>query len=446
MKKNSAKIEDGLKTFFEGRWPIVLVFLLGILLRLFLSIQIYSGDVNNHIAWGKDAIGFGFAGIYERDFASYGVMTPTYPPIPIFFFTAFYWLFETLYRFSWNLNLNFGFFPSNLIFFLEDQDTLPAFLKIPAIVADIGIAYMFFLIAKKLIKEKSNFWPTIAASLVLFNPAFFYNSAYWGQIESVPLLFLLLAFYFLFFSKRYLLPAFFISLMVVTKQTSLVFLPLFAIFYWFKHGLKKSLSGALVFFLSFFIFFLPFFQKGNFFTFPFTTYLVKIQTGSGSTFVTAHAFNFWSLVSGLGKIPDFKPFWLGISYSKWGYMFFVAALLPIFYLLCKRKASLIAFLFAGCLVPFSAFLFLTKMHERYLQQALPFFLVLTLKKKSDPVYWLGFLLLSLIYFINLYHDWWAPGNEFLKSLFLQMPVINIITGIEISIFVLLYVRYIKDVT
>lgn len=420
---------------------IIMIFFLGLLLRLILSVQIYSGDVNNHVAWAKDALRFGFAGIYQRSFEKYGVMTPTYPPIPLYFFTFFYWLFRFIYQLAWKLNNSYSFFPSKIIWLLEDQDTLPAFLKIPAIFADFGIAYVVFLFSKKILGKKAGFWPILSASLVLFNPAFFYNSAYWGQIEAVPLFFILASFYFLLFSRRYISSVISFTLALLTKQSSIIFIPLFALGYWFKFGIKKITIGLLFFLLVFYVFFLPFFKQGSFLSFPVETYINKIQTGSGSDYVTDHAFNFWAVVSGLGKIPDSKPFLFGLSYSVWGYGLFGALYALIIYILIKTKVKVKNFIFSASLIPFSAFLFLTRMHERYLEPALPFLLLISLeKKKSFP----AFLIISFIYLVNLYHNWWAPEFAFTKNIFIQARVVNFLIFVEIGIFLYILVRYISS--
>jgi len=420
---------------------VIIVFFLGLLLRLILSVQIYSGDVNNHVAWGKDALRFGFAGIYQRSFEQYGVMTPTYPPIPLYFFTFFYWLFGFIYQLAWELNSRYPFFPSKIIWLLEDQDILPAFLKIPAILADLGIAYVIFIWARKVLREKAGNWPLFFAGLILFNPAFFYNSAVWGQIEAVPLLFILASFYTLFLSGKKTLSVVFLSFAILTKQTSIVFMPIFAIGYLSRFGLKKSVWGGLVFGLIGFAFFLPFFKQGNLLAFPLETYWAKIQTGSGSNYVTDHAFNFWALTTGLGKIPDWKSFCWGISYSQWGYFFFGVIALLVFYRVWRRRQKLTIYVLAALLIPFSAFLFLTRMHERYLEQALPFLLILSFKKKAFLAL---FLPLCLIYLINLYHNWWAPGSQLLQSIFSQVSVINFLIVSEISIFAFLCVRYMRE--
>ena len=240
---------------------LLILISLGLILRLIISVQIYSGDVNNHISWGKDVVENGSSGIYEREFAvRYGTMTPTYPPIPLFFFTPSYYLYDYIYDLSWKLNLAQPLFPSNFIFFLEDQDTLPAFLKIPSIIADILLAFIIYKFVKKIVKGKEKL-ALVFASFVLFNPAFIYSSAYWGQIESTPLVFLMLSFYFIMFSKRAYLPAIFLTLALLTKQTTIIFVPIFAIIYFKKFGDAVCLTSSAVALFVFFLAFLPFYKS-----------------------------------------------------------------------------------------------------------------------------------------------------------------------------------------
>lgn len=428
---------NNLKIKIKKNRFLLTLFLFGLILRLLISIQIYSGDVNNHIGWAKDALANGFSGIYSRSFEKYGVMAPTYPPIPIFFFTLFYWLFTIVYGFALKLNLAIKFFPSRLIWFLEDQDIMPAFLKIPAILADLGIAYLVYLFLKRLLGKSAEKWPMIGAGLVLFNPAFFYNSALWGQIEAGPLFFILASFYCLFFKESWR-SVIFLALAILTKQTVIIFLPLFALVYYKKYGLKISLRGVFLLLLIFILFFLPFNQKGNRLAFPFLTYWNKIQTGSGSDYVTDHAFNFWALVTGLGKIPNWQPYWWGISYSIWGYLLFGIVMIIIFVPLLGKRVKPKNYLFAAALIPFAAFLFLTKMHERYLEPTLPFLLLLNGKKKF---YLWSFLFVGFFYLVNLYHNWWFPGNSVFVNVFSNLTVIRGLIVLLIGVFGLLLVKY-----
>lgn len=431
-----------LRQKLSGPKLMIVLMALGLFLRLVLSVQIYSGDVNNHIAWGKDSLELGYKGIYEREFFSrYGTLPPTYPPIPIFLFKIFYGLYVWTYKTAWSLNLSYRAFPSKLIPFLEDQDTLPAFTKMPAIFADLGIAYLIYLYTKRLIKQKNSKWPLIATSFILFNPSFFYNSALWGQIEAVPLVFVLASFYLLFFSKRCKTSATLFTLALLTKQTSIVFIPLYIFIFLLKFGLENSIKGLLVSLSIFWLAFLPFFKSGNFLSFPLLTYWEKIQTGSGSDFITDHAFNFWALITGLGKIPDSKLL-VGIPFKWWGYGIFILLVLIILLRLNIKRLSVSEMIWAAALIPFAAFLFLTRMHERYLEQALPFLLLTGVKeKKLLKIY----ILVSLLHFANLYHNWWAPRIDFFVNLLSSKIVIDGLIITTIGVFFFFLLKYIKGI-
>jgi len=399
----------------------------GLIIRLILSVPIYSGDVNNHISWGRDILHFGSQGVYEREFTfRYGTLVPTYPPIPLFLFTASQAMYNWTYEISLWANSQITFFPSRFVWFLQKQNTLPAFYKVWAILADIGLAYSVYLFTRK----------SWLSALVLFNPAFFYNSAIWGQIESIPIFFLLVSLYFIVRIRRPFLSTIFMVLALLTKQSAIIFIPLFGLvflahFKWTT--VLKSVGLALLFF---WLSFLPFFQAGSLLVFPFVTYWDKIQTGSGSTYVVDHAFNFWALVTGIGKISDSQSAWADLSYNSWGLLFFTAAMI---FILVKFKSTKI--FAAAALSNMSAFFFLTRMHERYLAPALVFLL---LWASSRRVLLPVFVFLSLFHFLNLYHNWWAPRIPLLVTWLSFFMTINALIWFALGTLVWLLWKYAKS--
>src|SRR3990167_1514855 len=129
---------------------------LGLVLRLLLSIQFYSGDINNHISWGVDILVNGPSGIYDKEFYfRYGTLTPNYPPLILLFFTIVAALYNLFFNLSWWLNENIGLFPSNIIFLFENPNLFPAFFKLPAIWGDIGIEYLYTNSQGNLLKVKN---------------------------------------------------------------------------------------------------------------------------------------------------------------------------------------------------------------------------------------------------------------------------------------------------
>src|SRR3989338_1236 len=448
---------------------ILILLLLGLIFRIIISFQNYSGDVTNHMIWGEIAVRQGLQGLYDIDFYKlYGHISPNYPPITILFFAFLYLVKIWVYQFAWFLNLHLPIFPSKLIFFLKDFNYYPYLLKLPAISSDIGIAYITYLFAKKIVGKKKSTWPLIATSLVLFNPAYFYNSAHWGQTDSTPLFFLLTSFYTLIYQKKYLTSVITFTLGLLSKQTVAIFIPLFLLIYFVISSEARNLAQRnyvsldfsvasllrndrvrifikmiLISSFIFWLFFLPFYRNGNLILFPLTTYLNKIILVSGLPFTTNHAFNFWYLLNGSRTTLASSKFILNISYEIWGYFITGIITFLILFRLCIRSQNnyIRNFFYAGFLIPLTSFIFLTKIHERHLIVTLPFLLLLTINNKFLLV---TYIYISLFNFLNMYHNWWSPNFFYLQKLLSTDFVINVLTiGLLIFYFFLL-LRFFKS--
>jgi Gpi18-like mannosyltransferase len=400
---------------------LVLVLLLGLVLRLGLSTTIYSGDVNNHIAWAGSILLLGSNGAYERQYT--GVLQPTYPPLALYSFVTSYWLYRQTYSISQSLNHSVSLFPSRFIWFLEDQDTLPAFHKIISILSDLGTAVLIFALARRLfaVPPRAAY---LAMLLYLFNPAVFYNSSLWGQLESPPLFFVLLSVWLLLKKRPFYAHAAFVAALLF-KQSSLIFLPAFLIFSFFNSGLKKTLFGLAVQFCLFILCYLPFSTPNSPFSiiqYPISVYLDRLQVGSGSDYISDHAFNLWALYSHLEKIPDSVSFIWGWSANLAGKVAFmiVSGLLLIRFLTAYRNRRLIYVL---GLTAFAAFMLLTRMHERYLAPVLPLMAITAASRKQ---LWPIYFLLSTGHLINMYHQWWFPDLPWLMPVINQWPAVVLV--------------------
>ena len=126
---------------------------------------------------------------------------------------------------------------------------------------------------------------------------------------------------------------------------------------------------------------------------------------------TANAFNLWGLVLGFNPVRDSTSF-LNIPYLAWGIGFYFLGVLFILKYL-TRTPSQSKIIMALCLTAFSAFLFLTRMHERYM-----FLILLLLAPISGLTNKLKRLsvFISIAFFLNLYHYWWVPKIDFLMTL------------------------------
>ena len=392
------------------------------MIRLVLLFLDFSFDVNSYIAWAKEAIKFGSPGFYERtSLERYGSVFPNYPPLSIFLFIIFYQLYQLVFFVAWKINLILPLFPSKIISFLETRAALAGFLKLAPIFFDLGLSLLICQFAKKIIKNRTGRLPLFVGAAILFNPGFFYNSGYMGQIESIPLFFILASFYTLLFARSsfWALPLF--TLALLSKQTAIIFLPLIILVMVKKQSLNVLWKSALLSFIIFWLSFLPFFKQGSLLLFPFKIYLTKILLAPGLPFASNHAYNFWALVTGWQNIKDTTPF-LFFSYQFWGYILSGCLLLIIGYWLIKKQWLTINVLTATALLALTVFLFLTKIHDRHLQQALPFLLLAGLKDKK---FLIGFFYFSLVYFINIYHNWPVPKIIFIEYLIKLPAVVNV---------------------
>lgn len=426
---------------FVKKHLLFLLFLFGLIIRLSIIFYDYSWDVNNHMVWAKDFLARGPQNFYETQSSNvFAWLTPNYPPLAILIFMVMRLLNPLIHSFYWWLNLNISFAPSNLIFFLEKTVFLAALMKIPAILTDLGIAFLIFLFAKKIIpRDKKN--QIIAVSFILFNPAFIFNSALWGQIDSIPIFFVLLSIYFLLYTKRNVISANMFILALLVKPTALIFLPVFIIVFINKFGIKKSIFTLFIANIIFYLFFLPF-MRGKNILYPYETYIGKILAAQSLPYVTNGAFNFWVLITGFKGIKDIVPFILGIPYRLFGYMIVGAINIFVILSLIKSKKITEDFFMVLFIASFAAFLFLTKMHERYSLLPLVFLLLFSLKKTK----FIGlFILLSIISFINHYHNWAVPRIEFVMKIIDSMPFVYFISLTNVIIFFYLLWSFFRSI-
>ena len=113
-------------------------------------------------------------------------------------------------------------------------------MKLPASLADIGLALLaLYALRDRLV------WGVTAAIAILLIPAVFDISAWWGQYESIYLLFALTAVVFAL-EDRNALAAAALALALMTKPQALPFLVPFAAWFWARGGLRGFLTAAAV--------------------------------------------------------------------------------------------------------------------------------------------------------------------------------------------------------
>ena len=126
-------------------------------------------------------------------------------------------------------------------------------------------------------------------------------------------------------------------------------------------------------------------------------------------YASFHAFNFWATFAYLE--PD-KVKYLGVSYQMWGYILYAATTAFVLYSL--RKAEGLGALTLGtALCIFVFYMFVTRMHERYL---FPMFLPLLAACVilNSRLLWAAFCGVTIIHMLNLYHAYAEFNDNYLR--------------------------------
>ncbi len=277
---------------------------------------------------------------------------------------------------------------------------LTGLVKLPAIVADLLTVVLIY----RLVREQWGERPAVmCAALYAFNPAVWYTSAWWGQLESVYTYLLVLALASAVDGRTKSAWAW-LAAAILVKPHAAVVLPVLIVSAWKEGGWRTLAWGLLVGGSVLTLVLAPLAWAGQL-----PALWAQLQASIGKQlFLTMNAHSLWYLLS-MGKgsfaargdnpIYDTKPLvgpftgWqIGlVLLAVWGLFVFVAA--------WRRSRTRMpdAFLPAAALV-MGLFVLPTESHERYLFPALA--LLSPLLPGSRSVRWL-YLGLSLTLFLNL---------------------------------------------
>lgn len=380
---------------------IIWIFIAAFIFRVFLSFLTWHGDVYNHMDWGERFWQYGPGFFYNSNVWSF--TWPNQPPGTIIIFAFIRKLFELIFNLFWWVNITIPAFPSGLMLYFENN-LYPALLKLPAILADLGIGYLIYVF----LKNKSNKIAIIAASVFLFNPVIWYNSSLWGQTDSI-VNFFSLASLLVLCQKKLKLAVFLLSISLFIKFSLVILLPVFLIVaLGQKYPLKEWIKAIGISLFIIGILTIPF-SGGEPFSWLISIYQKKVL-GLQLPIITANAFNFWDLIFGIHAKRD--TLMIGfVNIKVVGYILFFITCIPLL-IKVYRKQDVETVLTASFLVVFSSFIFLTGIHERYLYPIFPILTILIFRKK-DWLKWL--VILSILHLINLYNFWWYPNIEFLVN-------------------------------
>mgnify|MGYP001159226179 CR=1 FL=1 len=410
-------------------------------LRLILVlISGWHPDLPNHTDWGNRFLIYGSRDFYEHSI--WGVSWPNQPFGSILLFALIAVIHKFLFNFILFLNHTIPIFPSFIVPILE-TNLHPWLVKLPFILADIGLGYLIYKIIQKYRPQKA----LLATILFLFNPVLIYNSAIWGQTDSLINL-LALAGIYLVYQKKYFSGVFLFLSGFLFKLSLIIYLPIFGLLFLKRiSDWKKFIAPTLIFTLAIFLLAIPFtFGDKNPFQWLWYMYTNRVLVRQGSM-LNGNAFNLWAGLFGINlSLSEFTKF-AGLTYQWWGRLLYLLFLLPIWLKFIKSKLTLTNLSYALMLSAFGSFIFLTNMHERYLYPVFPLLIMLIFLPKSNFNF-KHLLVLSLIHFLNLYNLWFYPLISPLKSFLIGF---NFLTCRLLSFILLIicldyFVKYLKSDT
>ena len=415
---------------------LIIILAIGLFLRIILAFTVWHPDLNSNADWGVRFFQYGPHEFYAPQSNVWNFTWPNQPPGTIYMYAGVRKLFELVFSIFWFINVKVPAFPSGVVTLFE-SNLYPALLKLPAIVADIGIAvliYKFIRNLKPRIRNYNEKMPLIGAVVFLVNPVIWYNSTIWGQTDAVISFLALLSLYLIFKDKIFLgIVALLLSFYI--KISLVVFLPIFLIILVKKVKLGRLVGASLLGLGVIGLITLPFAQ-GEPFSWLLYIYQNKVL-GQQLQIITANAFNFWVSIAGINEQPQTLPF-LGLTYQYWGYILFGLAFVPVLYSVYKKQ-DLLTSIWALALTSFSSWMFLTNMHERYLY---PFFPFATVLVAGNLIMLYPYILISVMSLLNLYNFWWVPRIEIIVHFlsFWERIVPRILGIVNLFLLVKLYVK------
>lgn len=239
-------------------------------------------------------------------------------------------------------------------------------IKLPSMIAEVVTAVLLYRIAAK---QMNKMFALLCAAFLLFNPAMFFNSSVWGQIDAVFILFIVLTLYYLK-KEKYIVGALFFAVSLLIKPQAIMFAPVVGLAYFYalfqKGGLKKAIlgivGGATVIAAVIMLGVLPF--TGN----QQPLWILEKYQGAVNFYPYAalNAFNLFALM-GANFVYSTEPLLL-FNYQTWGMIFILLICVTIIFLQWKSREQRRFFELSAFLI-ISVFMLAHAMHERYILPA-----------------------------------------------------------------------------
>jgi len=380
-----------------------------VILLLALSLRLWLAPMRGHIHDVEQLKAWTQAATSQNPLAVYSASSANYPPLALLPLAGMGALYRTFFS------------P-----YFADSDTLTALLKLPAIAADLLTAVLIYCLTRQHGKRTA----LLCAAAYAFNPAVWYVSAWWGQLEALYTLPMLLAVAALADGRPGRSGAW-LAAGVLVKPQAVVIAPALLVGSW-KMGHWRALArGGLAAGLVITVVLAPFAWAGQL---PALGAQLRASAGR-QLFLTMNAHNLWYLLT-LGRgsfaaremnpIYDTQPLLGPLTGWQIGLVLLVGWCVLVCWSLWQasnlqspaQRASNLHFSAAALVLGF--FMLPAESHERYLFPALA--LLAPLLPCHRPARWLYFAL-SLTLILNLlWVDPAVPLPAFAEQLPWGVPV------------------------
>ena len=172
--------------FVRGSKGIIVLSIIAVAFRLLLAYGIFRGsgfkpDTATFVEWAEGLARYGPGGFYAN------VPTADYPPGFLYILWLIGSIGATVSGIIGGGDVSFGGDTYTWAFFVD-----AALLKLPAIASDLLIGITIYATVRHWMAGRPGWhrWALGAAALYLFNPVTWYDSALWGQVDSIGALLL----------------------------------------------------------------------------------------------------------------------------------------------------------------------------------------------------------------------------------------------------------------
>lgn len=359
---------SGLDAYLQAQGKTSLVLLLSanaLFISFFLlTPDVHTYDIKFYHDWSASVQSNGVWNIYNN--------SPTLNYLPLIVYVL--WFYNLVaYPFGWQGNDTTWRITASLLF-----------------LAVVVVAGLIWRTASKAAFNYSSREPFQARRLIVFgfNLAILYNPAIWSQSDILPLLMLMIAFYFIY-RRQPLASGLVLGLVAISKPQAWFVLPLLGWMFVQRCGWRKAIPGLVLGgIVALTMLVIAFGADWN----SFNAYWSQSQLAGEYDNGIPTAFNLSFLVLDNQRVAI--PTWLSIL----GFGLAGLTLLWLFYTMRGRNHSLQEYGLAATLSALACFVFLIKMKERYLLYGLPFMGQAALGERK---FVMPFMLLSWLQLIHL---------------------------------------------